>query len=147
MQIAFLDCFSGISGDMLLGALVDAGVPLEALRHELAALSLAGYELRAERVLRAGITATKVDVVLRDEVQPERRLADVLAVIDRSALPGADKEMAGRVFRRLATAEARVHGATPEEIHFHEVGAVDAIVDVCGAVVGLRLLGVERLYV
>jgi pyridinium-3,5-bisthiocarboxylic acid mononucleotide nickel chelatase len=146
MLIAFLDCFSGISGDMLLGAMVDAGLSLEALAGELATLPIAGYRLTAERVVRAGVTATKVDVVLDDQAQPHRRLADVLAVIDGSALPDADKHATGRVFRRLAEAEGRVHGTSPEEVHFHEVGALDAIVDVVGAVVGLRLLGVESLH-
>jgi uncharacterized protein (TIGR00299 family) protein len=146
MLIAYLDCFSGISGDMLLGVLVDAGLPLEALREELSRLPLSGYEMHAERVVRAGVTATKVEVVLEDTPQPHRRLADVLAIIADSGLVEADKDAAARVFRRLADVEARVHGVTPDEVHFHEVGAVDAIVDVCGAVIGLRLLGVERLY-
>ena len=146
MRIAFLDCFSGISGDMLLGALVDAGLSLEALRDELASLPVGGYRLMAQRTTRAGIAATKVDVVLDDAPQPHRRLGDVLDVIGGSRLPEADKDAAARVFRRLAEAEAAVHGTAPEEVQFHEVGAVDAIVDVTGAVVGLRLLGVEALY-
>ena len=146
MLLAYLDCFSGISGDMLLGALVDSGASLEALRAELSSLPLEGYRLTAERVTRAGVTATKVDVVLDDAPQPHRRLADVLAIVDESRLPAADKDAVSRIFRRLADAEARVHGTTPEEVHFHEVGAVDAVVDVAGAVVGLRLLGVEALH-
>jgi uncharacterized protein (TIGR00299 family) protein len=97
-------------------------------------------------VVRAGVTATKVDVVLDQASQPHRRLADVLAIIAGSGLTADDKDAAARIFRRLAEAEARVHGTTPDQVHFHEVGAVDAIVDVCSAVVGLRLLGVERLY-
>ncbi|MGH2584620.1 MAG: nickel pincer cofactor biosynthesis protein LarC [Dehalococcoidia bacterium] len=144
--IAYLDCFSGISGDMLLGALVDAGLSLDRLREGLAALRLDGYHLTAERVIRAGVSATKVDVVLGEAPQPERHLAEILAIIGRSGLPEADKEAAARIFRRLAAVEGQVHGVPAEEVHFHEVGAVDAIVDVVGAVVGLRLLGVEALY-
>ncbi|MGD9890691.1 MAG: nickel pincer cofactor biosynthesis protein LarC [Dehalococcoidia bacterium] len=146
MRIAYLDCFSGISGDMLLGALVDAGLSLDALRAELASLPAGGYELAAERVARAGIAATKVDVVLADQEQPHRRLNDVLAIIDGSRLTAPDKDAASRIFRRLAQAEGQVHGLPARDVHFHEVGAIDAIVDITGAVVGLRMLGVEALY-
>jgi uncharacterized protein (TIGR00299 family) protein len=144
--IAYLDCFSGISGDMLLGALIDAGVAPDALRAELAKLSLSGYQLDVAKTQRAGLAATSVTVVLEEAKQPHRRLADILSLIERSALSGEDKERGAQVFRRLAQAEARVHGTEPEAVEFHEVGAVDAIVDVLGAVAGLRLLGVERLY-
>lgn len=146
MRIAFLDCFSGISGDMLLGAMVDAGLPLDLLRAEVAALPVSGYRLEATAVTRAGIAATKVDVALDDTPQPHRRLRDVLDVIEGASLTPADKDTITRIFRRLAEAEAVVHRTSPDEVQFHEVGALDAIVDVTGAVVGLRLLGVEALY-
>ena len=144
--IAYLDCFSGISGDMLLGALVDAGLPLEELRSELARLSVGGYRVEAEKTKRAGLAATKVTVALDESAQPHRRLAEVLALIEASDLQPQDKERGADVFRRLAEAEAQVHGVSPDAVDFHEVGAVDALVDVLGAVVGLRLLGVEALY-
>jgi uncharacterized protein (TIGR00299 family) protein len=144
--IAYLDCFSGISGDMLLGALIDAGVAPEALRAELAKLSLSGYQLDVAKTQRAGLAATSVTVVLEEAKQPHRRLTDIVSLIERSALSDEDKERGAQVFRRLAEAEARVHGTEPEAVEFHEVGAVDAIVDVLGSVVGLRLLGVEQLY-
>ena len=144
--IAYLDCFSGVSGDMLLGALVDAGVAPEALRAALAKLSLGGYHLDVAKTQRAGLAATRVSVVLEEAKQPRRRLPDILALIECSALPNDDKERGAAVFQRLASAEARVHGTEPDAVEFHEVGAVDAIVDVLGAVAGLRLLGVERLY-
>ncbi|MHB8377276.1 MAG: nickel pincer cofactor biosynthesis protein LarC [Dehalococcoidia bacterium] len=146
-RIAYLDCFSGISGDMLLGTMLDAGLELHALRAELAKLRVDGWTLRAERVQRAGITATKAHVDLAGTPQqPHRRLPDVLRILDASSLPAADSARARDVFRRLAAAESRVHGVAPDEIEFHEVGALDAIVDIVGGVVGLRLLGVEQVY-
>ncbi len=145
-RIAYLDCFSGISGDMLLGAMLDAGLALDALRGELDRLGVAGWTLRAERVRRAGIAATKAHVDLGGTPQPHRRLPEVLRIIEASSLPAADRTRATDVFRRLAEAEARVHGVPADEIDFHEVGALDAIVDVVGGVAGLRLLGVEQVY-
>jgi uncharacterized protein (TIGR00299 family) protein len=144
-RIGYLDCFSGVSGDMLLGALVDAGVPLEEMRAELAMLPVAGYSLEARRVTKGGLAAVQAVVRVQEPPVP-RALADVTDVIDKSSLPAADRENGIAVFRRLAEAEAAVHGETVETVHLHDVGAVDAIVDVMGAVVGLRLLGVEGLY-
>ncbi|MGI8553059.1 MAG: nickel pincer cofactor biosynthesis protein LarC [Dehalococcoidia bacterium] len=144
--LAYFDCFSGASGDMILGALVDAGVSLDHLRDQLGLLGIAGYQLRAERVMRAGISATQVHVDLEPGEQPHRRLSDLLAIILRSGLPETDKAHASRVFTRLAEAEAAIHGTGVDEVHFHEVGAVDAIVDVVGVIIGLRLLGIEACY-
>ncbi len=145
MTIVYFDCFSGISGDMVLGALVDAGVPVEVLRGELAKLELPGYRLTAEQVRRAGIAATQVQVALEQQEQPARRLADIGNLITGSSLAPPVKQKSLAVFRRLAEAEAKVHGATPEEVHFHEVGAVDAIVDIVGAVIGLEQLGATEI--
>ena len=144
-RTAYLDCFSGVSGDMLLGAVIDAGVPIEDLRSELKRLPLEGYDLTAARVKRAGIAATHATVTVHGEPAP-RTLADVLAVLAGSSLPAPDREKGAAVFQSLAEAEAAVHGETVETVHLHDVGAVDAIVDVIGAVAGLRLLGAERLY-
>jgi len=130
---------------MILGALVDAGLSLESLRAELAKLPLTGYRLSARKVQRAGLAATQVRVTVAKK-QPPRRLADILSVIDDSSLPPTDKEKGAAIFRRLAEAEAKVHGLPLAEAHLHEVGAVDAIVDVMGAVAGLRLLRVEELF-
>src|SRR5437870_5892776 len=123
-RIAYLDCFSGISGDMLLGAMLDAGLPIEELRRELSKLPLEGYALSATRVQRAGLAATLAVVEVRDR-QPPRTLADVLGIIEASALPVADRERGASVFRRLAEAEATVHGETLETVHLHDVGAVE----------------------
>ncbi len=144
-RIGYLDCFSGVSGDMLLGAMLDAGLPLEALRGELAKLPLEGYTLEARRVQRSGLAATQAIVEVRDG-QPPRALGDILDLIQGSSLPEQDREKGAAVFRRLAEAEAKVHGETVETVHLHDVGAVDALVDVMGTVAGLRLLGVEEAY-
>ncbi len=152
-RIAYFDCFSGVSGDMLLGALLDAGLPLDDLRAELARLPLEGYDLRSQRVQRSGLAATQAIVEVQGEQRPRpdgrppgRTLDDVAGVIEGSSLPRGDREKGVAVFRRLAEAEAKVHGETVETVHLHDVGAVDAIVDVLGTVAGLRLLGVEEVY-
>jgi uncharacterized protein (TIGR00299 family) protein len=145
MTLAYFDCFSGISGDMTLGALVDAGVSLDVLRSELAKLGLPGYTLAHEQVWRSGLAATKVHVHLDEQEQPARHHADIRQIIESSALPATVKHKSLAVFQRLAEAEAKVHGTTPDRIHFHEVGAVDAIVDIVGSVIGLELLGVTGI--
>ena len=144
--IAYLDCPSGVSGDMLLGALLDAGVTLDDLRALLGGLPLEGYTLEAAPVVRGALGATHARVVPTHEEHAHRRLSDVLAIIERGELPERVKRNAGAVFRRLAAAEGRVHRVGIDEVHFHEVGAVDAIVDVVGVCAGLYLLGVEELY-
>ncbi|MER3418999.1 MAG: nickel pincer cofactor biosynthesis protein LarC [Chloroflexota bacterium] len=146
MRVAYFDCATGASGDMILGALVDAGVAPDALRAALSSLPLRGWQLDVQRVQRTGLAATHVRV-LHEDAQPQRRLPDILDILSRSGLPDVDRERAARVFRALAEAEARVHGISPEAVHFHEVGAVDAIVDVTGTAVALRLLGIEQVYV
>ncbi len=144
-RITYLDCFSGVSGDMLLGAVIDTGIPVENLRSELKRLPLEGYELTAGRVKRAGIAATHARVAVHGQPAP-RTLSDVLEIIAASSLPAGDREKGAAVFQRLAEAEAAVHGETVETVRLHDVGAVDAIIDVMGAVAGLRMLGAERLY-
>ena len=145
MTLAYFDCFSGISGDMTLGALVDAGVSIDALRAELAKLNLPGYEITAEKVMRSGISATKVHVRLDDKPQPARHLSDIRKIIEASKLSASIKQKSISIFERLAAAEARVHGTTPDKVHFHEVGAVDAIVDIVGSVIGLEMLGITTI--
>jgi len=144
-KVLYLDCLSGISGDMLLGALIDVGLSVDDLRSDLAKLPLEGYRLDSTKTQRAGLAATQVTVSLEETQQPHRRLPDILALIDKSSLPAGDKERGTAVFQTLAEAEASVHGSQPDQVEFHEVGAVDAIVDVMGAVAGLRMLAVEQL--
>jgi hypothetical protein len=143
---AYFDCFSGISGDMMLGALLDVGLEKERLQAELAKLPVSGYTLTATTVKKKGIKGTKADVVLTTVDQPMRHLHDIESIIQESTLAPAIKETAQRVFYRLAEAEAAVHQHPISQVHFHEVGAIDAIVDIVGAVAGLHLLDVRRVY-
>jgi uncharacterized protein (TIGR00299 family) protein len=146
MKIAYADCFSGISGDMFLAALLDAGLPLETLQEGIAGLDLPkGVELRLAKAHKGPLRAASLEVAVPRSRQ-ERSLADVLAIVSGSRLPERVKETAARVFTLLAEAEARVHGQPAEEVHFHEVGALDSIVDVVGAAIGLDALAIERLY-
>lgn len=146
-RAVYFDCFSGASGDMLLGAIVDCGLAVEAIAAELARVPLRGYHLTATRVQRAGLAATKVDVVIDQVDIPHRRLADILALINAAGLPPEDSKQATAVFTALGEAEAKVHGVDIDHIEFHEVGAVDSIVDVLGVITGLRLLGAPSCYV
>lgn len=211
MKILYFDCFSGISGDMTIGALLDLGLDAERFRQELAKLNLDGYELRINRKLNRGISGTDIDVVLteddtdhdhhhehehdhqhdnhhhghdhghddphdhhghphdddghhhdhedrrhshedhdhghhHDHHGTERNLADIMSIIDGSSLSGRIKDFSRRVFTEIAAAEAKVHGKPINEVHFHEVGAVDSIVDIAGTAICLELLGIDRVY-
>lgn len=139
-----LDCFSGISGDMILGALVDAGLPFKELVRTLKAVPIEGYELRIRRVMRGSLHATKVDVLVRKGFRSPVSLGRIERIIAGSRLPEAVKDRSRAVFERLAKAEGLAHRVGPSEVRFHEVGAIDSIVDVIGSLAGCHLLGVER---
>lgn len=145
MKTAYFDCFSGISGDMILAALLDAGLDETSFRAELAKLPDIEFDLQISKVVKHGITASDVDVIIYED-HHHRRLKDIEDIINRSGLSDSIKSGAIGVFRRLANAEAKVHGTTPDEVHFHEVGAVDAIVDITGSIIGLEMLGIEKVY-
>jgi len=145
MRVAYFDCFAGISGDMILGALLDAGLCFNDLQKQLKLLGIDGYEISTNSVTKSGFAATKVDVQV-SEKQPHRHLQDVEKIIRDSHLSDSVKSKALTVFDKLAEAEAKVHRTTKDKIHFHEVGAVDAIVDVVGCWIGLELLRIERVY-
>ncbi len=146
MKIAYADCFSGISGDMFLAALLDAGLPLEALQDGIAKLGLPEQtELRLTEVHKGALRASNLNVVVPDSRQ-HRHLSDILEILSASLCSEQVKQAGARIFTLLAEAEARVHGEPVEQIHFHEVGALDSIIDVIGAVIGLEALGIERLY-
>ena len=143
MRTLYFDCFAGASGDMILGALIAAGVEPEALKQQLSLLGVSGYSIEFEAVDRAGISATHARVQTPHE-HAHRHLRDILKIISDSRLSGNIKDRAAKIFTRLAEAEARVHNEPVEQVHFHEVGAVDAIIDVVGAAIGFELLGIER---
>ena len=142
---AYLDCFSGISGDMLLGALIDTGLSADLLQEELAKLALEPFDFSISQRLVQAISATSVSIS-STTAQRLRTLADITAVLEKSRLDTIIIERSLKVFQRLAEAEAKIHDKPVEQIHFHEVGALDTIVDIVGTVAGLHLLGINRLY-
>ena len=145
MKTAYLDCFSGVSGNMLLGALLDVGLKKEVLRGILAALPVSGYQLEIEQSPVNGFAAHHVQVIV-DQEQPHRHLRDIKELLLGSTLADSVKEQVIAVFTRLAKAEGAVHGLAPEEVHFHEVGAVDALVDVAGTVAGFQHLQIDKIF-
>ena len=145
-KIAYFDCFSGASGDMIIGSLLDAGLDLEVLRKGLAGLDFHGYKLTAEKVVRSGITATKFDVVMDEEEHEHhhetshhhhRGLTEILNIINTGQIPDNVKIISCEIFCKLGTIEAGIHGVPLEEVHFHELGAIDTIVDIVGTVLAL----------
>jgi len=146
MTIAYFDCFSGAGGDMIVGALIDAGADVDVLRAGVDALGVSGYALRIERITKQGFAATRFDVRLDDSApQPHRHLKHIVEIIERATLSSSVKERAIRVFTRLAEAEASVHGTSIEKVHFHEVGAVDAMIDVVASMLALESLGITDI--
>lgn len=146
MRIVYFDTIAGISGDMALGAFVSAGVPLDELIAEIQKLHLRGVELEARHIERSGITAVKLDVVVSEQRKHHRHIQDILEIIEHSSLSNRVKERATRIFKELAQAEAKIHNTTVDRIHFHEVGALDAIVDIVGTAICLELVDAERVY-
>jgi len=144
MKQAYLDCFSGISGDMFVGALLDVGLPLERLFAELKKIPLGFYEFKRTRALRGHLVGTRVEIRVPGK-QPSRKLRDIEALIRDSELSVGVKERALKVFSRLAEAEGKLHNMPPEQVHFHEVGAVDAILDIVGTCIGLEFLEISHL--
>jgi len=144
MRQAYLDCSSGISGDMFLAVLIDAGVPVDRLFTELKKLPLGFYEFKRTRAVRGGLVGTRVEIRAPGE-QPHRTLPDIQNLLEMASLPAQAASQALKVFSRLAEVEGRLHNLPPGEVHFHEVGAVDAFVDIVGACVGLELLEISDL--
>ena len=146
-KAAYFDLFAGCSGDMILGALLDAGLSLAALERELGKLSLEGYRVTAEKVKRGAVTATRAWVIPDDKVrQPDRSYSDIVDLIAGSKLDDVVKKQARDIFRSLGEVEAKIHGVKLELVHFHEIGAVDSIVDIVGSVSGFALLGIKQFY-
>ena len=151
MKVAYFDCPSGAAGDMILGSLVDAGLPFEILRDQLEGLHLSGYSLERREVMKGAFRATKIEVHVRAETggthpHPHRDLPAILGIIAAAELTVSVKKAASRIFERLAAAEGRAHGLPPERVQFHDVGAVDAIIDITGACIGLDWLGVDTVH-
>jgi pyridinium-3,5-bisthiocarboxylic acid mononucleotide nickel chelatase len=144
MKTCYFDCYSGISGDMTVGALIDAGADFSAIKESLASLGVPGFTVTAEKIVKKGITATQFSVIEDEkEHHPHRHLHHIEKIINESALPQPVKDAANATFLALGEAEASVHGTTIEKVHFHEVGAVDSIVDIVAAQLGFHLLGIE----
>ncbi len=147
MRVAYLDPVCGISGDMFVACALDAGLPLETLRRGLGALPLKGYEIYSKSVLKNSISATRFFVKVAERGGEHRNFARIASLIDESGLASGVKESALRTFRALAEAEGEVHGVAPEEVTFHEVGAVDSIVDIVSAAIAMDAMKLERLLV
>jgi len=147
MKIAYLDCFSGVSGDMFLGALLDAGLPMEDLRCALATLPLGGYRIESETVLRSGIAGCSFKVHVESREHHHRNVGMIREIIHSSELSEWVKTRSVAMFERLAGVEAAAHATDPEKVHFHEVGAVDSIIDIVGGVYGIEALGIKELHV
>ncbi|MGC8604654.1 MAG: nickel pincer cofactor biosynthesis protein LarC, partial [Desulfomonilaceae bacterium] len=148
MKVAYFDCFSGASGDMILGSLLDLGLSLEQLRRDLSKLRLSDYEIGVRKTTKRGLSGSQA-IINIDEAchhHHHRHLHDIVSIVNNSDLVQSVKDRIVKIFSRLAEAEAKVHQTNVEKIHFHEVGAMDAIIDVAGAVIGLEALGIERVY-
>ncbi len=145
-KILYVDCHSGISGDMFLGAILDAGLPFEILREALTGLQLPGYEIAVEPFLDKGLYGSRFHVITTEQDQPVRHFSDITALLQQSQLPVIVRDTTIAIFRTLAEAEATVHGTSLEEVHFHEVGAIDAIIDITGAAFALHAMNIEQVY-
>jgi uncharacterized protein (TIGR00299 family) protein len=148
VKIAYFDCFSGISGDMCLGAVVDAGVPVKTLERELKKIPVTGYRLSLKNVKRSGIQAKKIDVVLIDRGKKlkEMKWKDIENIIKKSRLSTEIKQKGFNIFQRIFLAEAKVHGQAFDTIHLHELGGIDCIIDIFGTIIGLNILGIDKIF-
>lgn len=147
MRIGYFDCFSGASGDMILGSMVDAGLSFRRLRDEVKKLRVPTIDLKAKKVLRGGLAATRVLVEGRKEKKPHRNLKEIFRIIERSGIEADVKEKSKEIFKRVASVEGKIHRMQVEEVHFHELGGLDSVVDIVGSVWGVRQLGIEKIYV
>jgi uncharacterized protein (TIGR00299 family) protein len=147
MRIAYFDCFSGASGDMILGSMIDAGLNAQKLREEMRKIPVPQVRLNVRRVLKGGISATRVIITGKKEKKSYRTLNDILRIVEKSRLEPEVKKKSKEVFERIASVEAKIHRKPAKEIHFHELSGLDSIVDVVGSVWGFHQLGIDKLYV
>lgn len=145
MKVAYFDCFSGISGDMTVGALLDAGLELETLEEELKKLDLSGYQLEVKKVVKRGISATQFKVKIKEE-GVERKFKDILTILEKSKLDEEIKKETKKIFFNIAQAESKIHQIDIDKIHFHEIGGLDSIIDITSAVIGIKTLGIEEIH-
>ena len=146
MTTAYFDCFSGIAGDMVLGALIDLGLDVNYLKKELKKLDISGYKIDVKKIKKNNITASDVYIIVNEEKQHHRSFNDIKKLIDGSQLDNDVKDMSVKIFHNLAIAESKVHNVDVEDVHFHEVGAIDSIIDIVGAAIGLKKLGIEQVF-
>ena len=146
MKILYFDCFSGISGDMIIGALIDLGLDIKFLEKDLRKLKLKDYRIESKKVIKNGISATKFDVIVKNIHDEERNIEEINKIIENSKVDDNIKGIIKEIFLKIANAEAKIHNKSINKIHFHEVGAIDTIIDVAGSVICLKKLGIERVY-
>ena len=149
MKTLYFDCFSGISGDMIIGALLDLGLDFKFLERELKKLKLKNYIIESKKVIKNGISATKFDVIEnhkhKNHHHEERNLYDINKIINKSKLNNNIKKIIKKIFYKIAVAESKIHKKSINRLHFHEIGAIDTIIDIAGAVIGLNKLGVKKI--
>jgi len=145
MTDAYFDCFSGICGDMILGAFIDLGLDIDYLKKELKKLDISGYDIEIKKIEKNHITGTDVYIIVKEK-QHHRSLSDIKNLIDNSKLDEEVKELSKKIFLKLAKAESKIHNVKIDEVHFHEVGAVDSIIDIVGAVIGLKKLQIKNVF-
>ncbi len=145
MKIAYFNCFSGISGDMTVGALLDTGLKIEILEKELKKLGLSGYQLEVKKAVKRGISATQFKVKIKEE-GVERTIKGILTILEKSKLDEEIKKETKKIFFNIAQAESKIHQKDIDKIHFHEIGGLDSIIDITSAVIGIKTLGIEEIY-
>ncbi|UCH71667.1 MAG: nickel pincer cofactor biosynthesis protein LarC [Thermoplasmatales archaeon] len=145
MNVAYFDCFSGICGDMILGALIDLGLDYNYLKNELKKINISGYEIVIKKIEKNQIACTDVNILVKEK-QQHRSLREINRLIDNSDLDMEVKDISKKVFLKIAEVESKIHNVEVSKVHFHEVGAVDSIMDIIGTVVGLKKLGIERVF-
>ena len=145
MRIAYFDCFSGISGDMILGAFLDLGLDLDKLSAYLSKMKLGGYKLAVSREKRGAISGTRLNIQVEEDKQPHRSMTQIRQIIGESKLPGQVKKKSLAILERLARVEGNLHQQSADDVHFHEIGAADSIVDIVGVCIGLHLLSIEKV--
>jgi len=146
MTVAYFDCFSGIAGDMILGAVIDLGVDIGFLKKEFGKLDISGYSIDVKKVEKNNFMASDVFITVNEDEQHHRSFKDIKKIIDESSLDDDIKELSKKIFYNLAVAEGKVHKKEVDDVHFHEVGAIDSIIDIVGSVIGLKRLGVEQIF-